>query len=490
MNIKEKQAIARNKLAIVTCIVTLILMFVFAALTTMDKTMSQVGAYARIALFLIVFIVLIVAYIKFKFTDHFMKFCSAGMIAAYFIQQVATRDPYLYVLIFPVLFVIAVFLNRKAMLISVIALSVITVIDVVYTFINYFDYGTYAFVQVLVVPIACIVSYKFVSLISSQSEENFDEIEDRMARGSAVADELFQKSEELVEKFQIAREMAESLTGNMHINNDSVSEIAVGIRSTAQSIEHQTQMTSEIQASMEKASTETTTMREVADIASATVREGSAVIEELRVQAEQTAAINHETRQTTDELNNRIAEVEVITGTILSISEQTNLLALNASIEAARAGEAGKGFAVVADEIRKLAEETKSSTTKITEIIEKLTLNVEEASSNMNKSTASVERQNDMIRRTGESFATIEAKIADLNSGIQAFVVEIADIIEANATITNSITDLSATSEQVVASTEACNEIFDSCMTDLSTLNNQLDLINDISASLKNLTAI
>lgn len=69
------------------------------------------------------------------------------------------------------------------------------------------------------------------------------------------------------------------------------------------------------------------------------------------------------------ELSEHTQQIGSIIGVVEDITEQTNMLALNAAVEAARAGEHGKGFAVVASEIRKLADESKQATTKITSLI-------------------------------------------------------------------------------------------------------------------------
>lgn len=69
------------------------------------------------------------------------------------------------------------------------------------------------------------------------------------------------------------------------------------------------------------------------------------------------------------DLQNNLQQIKNSLILVEDIAEQTNMLALNATVEAARAGEHGKGFAVVASEIRKLADESKQATSKISAVL-------------------------------------------------------------------------------------------------------------------------
>lgn len=143
-------------------------------------------------------------------------------------------------------------------------------------------------------------------------------------------------------------------------------------------------------------------------------------------------------------------------GTIITIinnvSDQTNLLALNAAIEAARVGEAGRGFAVVADEIRRLAEESKINSSKISEIIIKSCENSNIIVNKSNEIRAELGGQKKTSENVIEVFDEISGLINDVIPKIDIIHKQFEGINKNKNEILNSIQDTAAISEEVAAS--------------------------------------
>jgi len=108
-----------------------------------------------------------------------------------------------------------------------------------------------------------------------------------------------------------------------------------------------------------------------------------------------------------EDLGHQSDQITSIVRTIREIADQTNLLALNAAIEAARAGEQGRGFAVVADEVRKLAERTSQSTTKIAGMVEKIQNGTRSAVSSMEAGVKQAGKGVELADQAGASITEI-----------------------------------------------------------------------------------
>lgn len=171
------------------------------------------------------------------------------------------------------------------------------------------------------------------------------------------------------------------------------------------------------------------------------------------------------------ELTDYIKQIGSTVNIVENISEQTNMLALNAAVEAARAGEYGKGFAVVAGEIRKLADESKQATTKITTLVSE----IEQTTSSTIMATEDGTRE---IEKSLRYTAGISTNISSIVNKIKELSININDIL------TNSIEQQTITNEVL----ESVENMQKSISESINTLEENIENIrtfSEISTNIK-----
>lgn len=184
------------------------------------------------------------------------------------------------------------------------------------------------------------------------------------------------------------------------------------------------------------------------------INKGLTVVHDLADKANENAKASEVVLNSIVKTNDSSGKISEASSMIASISEQTNLLALNASIEAARAGEYGRGFAVVADEIRKLAEQSRTTTSIIDDMVVSLRKDAETAVQKMMESSALVEEQEQSVERTKETFDEIEKAINLSEKMVEAISRTSQQMEQNKGIVMDNIDTLSAVAQENAASTE------------------------------------
>ncbi|MEI5688309.1 methyl-accepting chemotaxis protein [Sphingomonas kyungheensis] len=166
----------------------------------------------------------------------------------------------------------------------------------------------------------------------------------------------------------------------------------------------------------------------------------SGVVEEARVEAEQSGAVVRRAVDAMSGIERASNEISDIISVIDGIAFQTNLLALNAGVEAARAGDAGRGFAVVASEVRALAQRSAEA--------------AKDVKTRITASSEQVESGVELVSETGKALDRIIVRIAEIN----ALVAEIASAAEQQATglqqVNTAVSEMDGVTQQNAAMVE------------------------------------
>lgn len=259
--------------------------------------------------------------------------------------------------------------------------------------------------------------------------------------------ELENKAEELS---SISEEMS---SGSQNVGI-AIQEVAQGTSSQAEDIIHTNTIVNEFNEHLEEVIRTVTNIAIGASNIEEMAEDSNSKMSDLVKSLKKVHAVFNDFAEKIHTLGTSVNKINEISNLINGVAVQTNLLALNASIEAARAGEAGKGFAVVADEIRKLAEQSKTSSENINSVINQISSETNTMIGTSDEVGNEMSEQLKTISIAIESFEKIINNIKKVNPQIAAINQSMNFIQEEKTIIVGKLESASAISEQVSASAE------------------------------------
>lgn len=455
--------------------------FVLSIMTIIDLFLvfGYVGDYGRkiitlpffMTVELIVIGSLIANFIIVKAKPELFKHTSMWCyMLVYAIAVLGAHSDVVYVMAFPITVLFVLYYNYKLVVEIAVGFGGINIIDIIYVVavLGHMHSGNQINTTALLLQGAGSVVF-YIGLCGTtrisnhNNSQKLESIQAEQEKNAKLLQDVLSVVASVRKNSTEAGEYMSTLDSNVAHTANALNDISAGNNQNTESIGQQTVMTTKIQEMIQDTKKMSDQMLTLSEESGDAVRGGQDAVRMLREQSDKTKQANEQVVATVEQLILNSQKVGEITSQIFNISSQTNLLALNASIESARAGDAGRGFAVVAEEIRKLADETRSLTEGIQNIVTELRGNADEAKHTVDNVMAVTAEEHDLIVSAEEKFGNIGEHMEGLSRNVGDIYHKIDEILVSNDAIVESITHISSVSEEVAASAIEAAKLGDDC---------------------------
>lgn len=297
------------------------------------------------------------------------------------------------------------------------------------------------------------------------------------------------------ESLQVAR-ASDELKISAKGSNKSAGEVAHAMEELAQAATSQSgqitetaQIVAVLGDMVRCVSEETVHISAISEQVAESARNGQQVTSEVAGEIHQIYLSSEEINTGIRDLAAAAKEIGIITEEIREIADQTTLLSLNAAIEAARAGELGKGFGVVANETGHLAERCKKAAQQITDYTVQMFDRVEKAIQLMEQSLARVQEGKRLAGNATVTFQEIFDELRAVLKKIGEITASVREMNEYNAKVIHAVTNISAISEESMASTQEVAAVAEEQSAATQLVRSQAECLAEISDKMKKIAA-
>ena len=386
-----------------------------------------------------------------------------------------------YTYIFPLLVVIMLFSNVKYSVCVCVGATIANAIDIVYRAVTIGYSGEQIAtleIRIASVVFVCIFLVLSTICLNRLNQHKLEQVNAQKDKADQTLADTLELTGKITTGIGEVTDKMMNLGESVAIIQDSMKEVLAGSNETSEAVQKQLERTEEIQKHISEVKGVATDINNEMHETLQEIGAGKTAIATMAAQVEKSTEANDVVLAQMEQLNVHTEQMNSIIVMITDIANKTGLLALNASIEAARAGEAGRGFAVVADEVSALANQTKTATVNITELIANIIEELSAVSGAIDQVTECNQSYAVSAKEVSESFGEIAKRTEVIGKQTEEMDRTIQSLESANADIVHSIQTISAITEEVTAHS---GETYNACEENGMMVNDVANIVEELN---------